>query len=38
VASDFLLDQENKTYQANKTSLDLLKQLKGSEEEIEALK
>lgn len=31
-------DLENKVYQANKTSLELLKQLKDSETEIETLK
>ena len=38
MASDYLLEQENKTYKANKTSLDLLKQLKDQEIEIETLK
>ena len=38
MASDVLLEQENKTYTANKTSLDLLKQLKDAEGEIETLK
>ena len=38
MASDYLLEQENKTYKANKTSLELLKQLKDSEVEIETLK
>jgi hypothetical protein len=37
-ASDYLLEQESKTYKANKTSLELLKQLKDSEVEIETLK
>jgi hypothetical protein len=32
------LEQEQKTYTANKTSLELLKQLKDAEVEIEALK
>ena len=38
VASDYLLEQESKTYKANKTSLELLKQLKDSEVEVETLK
>ncbi len=38
VASDYLLEQESKTYKANKTSLELLKQLKDAEIEIETLK
>lgn len=38
VASDYLLEQESKTYKANKTSLELLKQLKDAEVEIETLK
>lgn len=38
IASDYLLDQEQKTYKANKTSLELLKQLKDAEIEIETLK
>ena len=38
MASDYLLEQENKTYKANKTSLELLKQLKDAEIEIETLK
>ncbi len=37
-ASDYLLEQEQKTYNANKTSLELLKQLKDAEVEIETLK
>lgn len=37
-ASDYLLEQEQKTYKANKTSLELLKQLKDAEVEIETLK
>ena len=37
-ASDYLLEQEAKTYKANKTSLELLKQLKEAEVEIETLK
>jgi hypothetical protein len=38
MASDYLLEQEQKTYKANKTSLELLKQLKDAEIEIETLK
>lgn len=37
-ASDYLLEQESKTYKANKTSLELLRQLKDAEIEIETLK
>lgn len=37
-ASDYLLEQETKTYKANKTSLELLRQLKDAEIEIETLK
>lgn len=37
-ASDYLLEQEAKTYKANKTSLELLRQLKDAEIEIETLK
>ena len=37
-ASDYLLEQEEKTYKANKTSLDLFRHLKDSETEIETLK
>lgn len=37
-ASDYLLEQEQKTYKANKTSLEFLKQLKDTEVEIETLK
>ena len=38
MASDYLLEQESKTYKANKTSLELLKQLKDAEVEVETLK
>jgi DNA repair exonuclease SbcCD ATPase subunit len=37
-ASDYILELEEKVYKANKTSLELLKQLKDSETEIETLK
>lgn len=36
--TDYILELEEKVYKANKTSLELLKQLKDSEAEIEALK
>ena len=37
-ASDYLLEQEEKTHKANQTALELLKQLKEAEGEIEGLK
>lgn len=37
-ASDYIRKLEEKIYKANKTSLELLKQLKESENEVEALK
>ena len=37
-ATDYILELEEKVYKANKTSLELLKQLKESEIEIEQLK
>ena len=37
-ASDYILDMEDKVYKANKTSLELLRQLKDAEVEIETLK
>lgn len=37
-ASDYLLEQEEKTHKANQTALELLKQLKDAEGEIEGLK
>ena len=37
-ASDYILELEEKVYKANKTSLELLKQLKDAEGEIETLK
>jgi len=37
-ASDYIMALEEKVYKANKTSLELLKQLKESEMEIETLK
>lgn len=37
-ASDYLLEQEEKTHKAHQTSLELLKQLKEAELEIETLK
>jgi len=36
--SDYILELEEKVYKANKTSLELLKQLKDAEVEIETLK
>ena len=38
IASDYILELEDKVYKANKTSLELLKQLKEAEVEIETLK
>ena len=38
VASDYMATLEEKVYTANKTSLDLLKQIKDDEEEIVSLK
>ena len=37
-ASDYIVALEDKVYKANKTSLDLLRQLKEAEVEIETLK
>jgi len=37
-ASDYLLEQEEKTHKANQTALELLKQLKEAENEIDCLK
>ena len=37
-SSDYILTIEEKVYKANKTSLELLKQLKDAEVEIETLK
>lgn len=37
-ASDYLLEQEEKTHKSNQTALELLKQLKEAESEIEGLK
>jgi hypothetical protein len=37
-ATDYILELEEKVYKANKTSLELLKQLKDSVIEIETLK
>lgn len=37
-ATDYILELEEKVYKANKTSLELLKQLKDAETEIETLK
>ena len=37
-ASDYIMTLEEKVYKANKTSLELLKQLKDAEMEIETLK
>lgn len=37
-AGDYLLEQEEKTNQANLTALDLLNKLKEADEEIENLK
>ena len=38
MASQYIADLEAKIYKANKTSLELLKQLKDAEQEIETLK
>lgn len=38
IASDYLIEQDEKVYQANKTSLELLSHLKDAELEIETLK
>ena len=38
VASDYMLSLEDKVYSANKTSLDLLRQIRTDEEEIAHLK
>lgn len=37
-ASDYLLEQEEKTHKANQTALELLRQLKEAENEIDGLK
>ena len=37
-STDYILELEEKVYKANKTSLELLKQLKDAEKEIETLK
>ena len=37
-ASDYIMEMEDKVYRANKTSLELLRQLKDAEIEIETLK
>jgi glycerophosphoryl diester phosphodiesterase len=37
-ATDYILELEEKVYKANKTSLELLRQLKEAEVEIETLK
>lgn len=37
-ATDYILELEEKVYKANKTSLELLKQLKEAESELETLK
>jgi chromosome segregation ATPase len=37
-ATDYILELEEKVYKANKTSLELLKQLKDAEVEIDTLK
>lgn len=37
-ASDYIMEMEDKVYKANKTSLELLRQLKDAEVEIETLK
>jgi hypothetical protein len=37
-ASDYIIEMEDKVYKANKTSLELLRQLKDAEMEIETLK
>jgi len=37
-ASDYIIEMEEKVYKANKTSLELLRQLKDAEVEIETLK
>ena len=37
-ASDYIIEMEEKVYRANKTSLELLRQLKDAEVEIETLK
>ena len=38
MASDYILELEDKIYKANKTSLELLKQLKEAEVDLETLK
>jgi hypothetical protein len=38
IASDYLIEQDDKVHQANRTSLELLQHLKDSEFEIESLK
>jgi len=37
-ATDYILELEEKVYKANKTSLELLRQLKDAEVEIDTLK
>lgn len=37
-STDYVLELEEKVYKANKTSIELLKQLKDAEDEIETLK
>ena len=37
-STDYILELEEKVYKANKTSLELLRQLKDAEVEIETLK
>lgn len=37
-STDYILELEEKVYKANKTSIELLKQLKDAEDEIETLK
>lgn len=38
IAAQYIKDLEEKIYKANKTSLELLRQLKDAEQEIETLK
>ena len=37
-STDYVLDIEEKVYKANKTAIDLLKQLKQSEDQVDQLK
>ena len=37
-STDYILELEENVYKANKTSIELLKQLKDAEDEIETLK